>query len=304
MSFSKQLKRGLTVFLTRTLVIFLNIIPRRVGIAIFNWLGLAAWWLDVKDRQRINRHLTLVYGHHLTESKKREIGRLFFVNSARNFVDVVRMQRHYRKQIAGLIDAEGLEYFDRAYKAGKGLIGITGHIGNFELLAVYLAAQGYAIGVIGRKLYDERMDNLLVGNRESLGLTNFYTTDSPRRMLKWLNDGHAIGVLMDTDSHRVSSMLVPSFNRLSYTPVGHIRLALRTGAALVPLFCIRQPGDRYQVVIKPPIEYDPGTGSEEDIRRVTLQCNRVIDQFIDEHRDQWIWLHNRWHTSPEAAANY
>jgi KDO2-lipid IV(A) lauroyltransferase len=304
MPFSKQLKRGLTVFLTRTLVIFLNIIPRRVGIFIFNWIGLAAWWLDVKDRQRINRHLTLVYGNNLTESKKREIGRSFFVNSARNFVDVVRMQRHYRTQIAGLIDAEGMAYFDQAYKAGKGLIGITGHIGNFELLAVYLAAQGYAIGVIGRKLYDERMDNLLVGNRESLGLTNFYTTDSPRRMLKWLNDGRAIGVLMDTDSHRVSSMLVPSFNRLSYTPVGHIRLALRTGAALVPLFCIRQPGDRYKVVIKPPIEYDPGTGSEEDIRRVTLQCNQVIDQFIDEHRDQWIWLHNRWHTSPEAAANY
>ena len=304
MSALKQLKRSLTVVITRSLVIVLNIIPRSFGIFMFSWIGLVAWRLDAKDRHRIRRHLTMVYGDKLSAARKERIGRTFFINSAKNFVDFVRMQRYYKSEIADLIDVEGLEHFDRAHKKGKGIIGISGHIGNFELMAVFLAAQGYPIGVIGRRMYDDRMDQLLVGNREALGLTNFYTTDSPRRLLKWLAEGNVIGVLMDTDSFRVRSMLVPSFGRLSYTPVGHIMLAIRTGAELVPSFCVRTENNRYKLVFKPPIKYDPGSGTDEDIYRITLQCNQVIDKFIDEHPDQWIWLHNRWHTSPEDAANY
>lgn len=300
----KQLKRGLIVIIVRSMVRLVNLIPRRLGIFIFSWLGLLGWWLDAKDRHRIRRHLGLVYKDSLSTVEKDRIGRSFFVNSARNLVDVVRLQRHYQSEIADLIEVEGLENFDRAYKRGNGLIGISAHIGNFEMMGVFLASQGYSIGVIGRRMYDDRMDRLLVGNREALGLKNFYTTESPRKVLRWLADGKAIGVLMDTDSMRVRSRLLPSFNRLSYTPVGHIQMAFRTKAALVPSFCIRIENDRYKVIFQPALEYDPGRGSEADINRVARQCNRVIDKFIDEHRDQWIWIHNRWHTSPEAAANY
>lgn len=304
MSALKQLKRSLTVNFIRSMALFVNLIPRRIGLFIFSWLGLLAWWLDIKDRHRIRRHLSLVYKDGLSTSEKDKIGRAFFVNTAKNLVDLVRMRRYYKSEIANLIEVEGLEHFDRAYKKGNGLFGISAHIGNFEMTGAFLAAQGYSIGVIGRRMYDDRMDELLVDNREALGLKNFYTTDSPRKIMRWLADGKAVGVLMDTDSMRVRSMLVPSFNRLSYTPVGHIQLAFRTKAELVPSFCIRTENNRFKVLFKPPIEYDPGSGSEADIARVAGQCNRVIDQFILEHPDQWIWLHNRWHTSPEAAANY
>lgn len=192
--------------------------------------------------------------------------------------------------------------FDAAYKRGKGLIGITGHIGNFELLAVYLANLGYRIAVIGREIYDVRLDNILVGNRESLGITNFATTETPRKVLSWLKAGGVLGVLIDTDSIRVRGEFVPFFGRLANTPIGQSLLGLKAGAAFVPAACLRTDDNRYRVVIKPEVRIQSSGNVEEDAYRMTAECTRALEELIEENKSQWIWLHNRWHTRPENTA--
>lgn len=297
----KKLKRSTVYGGTRLFISLCNRVPRRVAVFVAGWLGLAAWKLLPRDRYRAHRHLWLVYGDRLSWSQRENLGRTMFVNFGRNLADMARMRRHYASEIRPLVTVEGLEHFDAAYRQGKGVIGITGHIGNFELMGVHVASLGYDIAVIGRKMYDARLDQLLVENRRALGLTNFATTDSPHKVLSWLRSGRAIGVLIDTDSRRVRSMFMPAFGRLSNTPVGQSIIGLRAGAAFVPMACLRCGGGRYRIVIRPQVEITASGDLQADVRRLTLLCTKALEEIIHCHRDQWIWLHNRWRTPAGIA---
>lgn len=302
MRLAKRLKRDAVWAVARFFDRLLNILPRSTAVAIGGWIGLTAWAILPRDRYRINRHLEMIYKDKLTDHERRQIAQNFFINSGKNLVDVVRIKRHFASELKSLVTVEGLEHIDRGYRAGRGVIGITGHLGNFELLAAYISGLGYHAGVIGRELPDSRLDRWLVANREAAGLRNFPTTESPRHILAWLKEGKILGVLIDTDSIRRRGVFVPAFGRLSYTAVGQTLLGIRTGAAFVPIACVREPGDRYKIVILPEVEYDRNLPEEELLVSVTAKCTKALEEIIDRYRDQWIWLHNRWHTRPEQTS--
>lgn len=296
MKLSKKIRRSAAYRITQFLILFFNRLPRSVAIYIGSWLALGAWMVLARERHKSRRHLNLVYRDSLSERDKEIICRDFFVNSGRNGVDAIRLRRHFTTQLRPIIEAEGMEYLRAAYRQGKGLIAITGHIGNFELLAAYIQSEGYSLAVIGRELYHGGLDRLLVSNREAVGVTNIYTTDSPRRAVSWLRQGKVLGVLIDTDSSRVRGMFIPAFGRWSNTPVGQSVLGLKTGAAFVPLACLRTGHNRYKVIIKPEVEIVPSGDFDTDVYNITLKCTRVLEEIIRQYPDQYIWNHNRWRT--------
>ncbi len=296
--FPKKFRRDLMYSLVKLVMGIFNAIPRDTAVFIGASLGLAASLVQKKDMHKAQRHLLLTMSDEVTPKQAASIARTMFINFGKNFADVVRMGRTFESQIRPLIKVDGIEHFDKVYNRGKGVIGVTGHIGNFELLAAYFANAGYKSAAIGRELYDKRLNELLVSNRESIGLTNIYTDDSPRKILKILHDGFVLGVLMDTDSFRVRSELIPFFGRLSNTPVGQSVLGLKTGAGFVPVACLRD-GKGYKIVIKPEVIIERTDNFDRDLYNVTRECNRALEQIIREHKDQWIWLHNRWHTRPK-----
>lgn len=277
-------------------------LPRSCALAIGSYIGLTAWSLLPRDRHRITRHLTLTFGDKLSPEERHNIGRDIYVGLGKNLVDFIRQPDHYHSELKPLISVEGLDHFDRAYQRGKGVITVAGHIGNFELLAAYFASLEYRTAAIFRQMFDDQLNDMLVRRRESAGLTSIATTDSPRKIFKWLTDGGALGVLMDTDSHRVRSMLVPSMGRLANTPVGHVMMGLKTGAAFVPMACLRTPDDRYRVIVRPEIVPVRTEDFEADVRHMAGRCNAAIDRIIIENPTQWIWFHNRWHTRSESQA--
>jgi KDO2-lipid IV(A) lauroyltransferase len=292
----KKTKRTAVYLLIRLVAWLVNVVPRRVAVYLGGWLGLAAWRLSVRERHKAVRHLTLVYGDQLTHRDKLAIGRSFFANSGKNVVDVLRFRKNFAREIKPLVEVEGMEHFVAAWHRNQGVIGVTGHIGNFELLAAFIQSEGYDSAVIGRELYDPRLSRLLIENREAVGLTTIATTDSPKRVIGWLRGGKALGVLIDTDSHRVRGEFIPAFGRWSYTPVGQTILGLKTGAAFVPMACLRTPEDRYRLVIRPEIRIEPSGNFDADVYNVTLKCTRALEEIIREHPDQWPWQHNRWRT--------
>jgi len=302
MKLRKKIKRDAVYGLTRVMFWLLNTVPRACALFLGCFFGLAAWHLLKREQHRTYRHLTLVFSERLTSDEKRIVGRAFFVNSGKNLADVIRFKKHFATELKDLVDIEGLENFDAAYRRGKGVFGVTGHIGNFELLPVYVASLGYEIAVIGRRLYDQRLDELLVGNRRSFGITNIATTDSPRVMFRWLKGGGAVGVLIDNDSSRVRSMHIPAFNRLSNTPIGQAIIAFKTGAALVPMACLRTEDNRYRIIIRPEIQIDGNLTEKNWVYQSTLMCTRELESIILSCPQQWAWHHNRWRTPVENTS--
>nr|MBN2278609.1 hypothetical protein [candidate division Zixibacteria bacterium] len=294
----KKIKNNLVYYSAVIFIRIFNLIPRSMAISAGVGLGFLAYLVSGRDRAKARMTLKMVYGERLDNKMRRRIIRNLYINFGRNLIEVFRFKKFYRRQISSLIDVEGLEYFDRVYKRGKGVIAVTGHIGNFELLAVFFANSGYKAAVIGREMYDPRLNRLLVNNRESLGIINIDTRDSPRRILKVLKEGCALGVLIDTDSMRVRSEFVPAFGIPAYAPVGQSIIGLKTGAGFVPMACVRN-GRRYKIIIRPEVIIERSDDFKKDVYNITALCTRALDEIIDQHRDQWIWIHNRWHTRPK-----
>ncbi len=293
----KKIKNSAVYYFIGGIVFFFNFIPRSTAIFVGAMLGFWGYQIFRKDRYKADRHLRAAYGNALSQNERDRIIRQMFINFGKNAADVIRFRKYYRSEIMPLVAVEGLEHFDAVYNRGKGVIAVTGHIGNFELIAAHMAALEYKVAVIGREIYDKRLNSLLVSNREALGALNVDTKESVKKVVRLLKEGYALGALIDTDSIRVRTMFVPFFGRLSNTPVGQSLLGLKTGAGFVPLACLRI-GKRYKIIIKPEIMIERTDNLEKDMYNITRLCTEALESIIDEYREQWIWLHNRWQTRP------
>ncbi len=302
MRFGKLIKRSATYFLLKFLFFFLNLIPRKLALKLGSGIGNIAWKFAKKDRAQIDKNLSWVYKDQLTSDQREKIGRDFFINSGKNLIDVIRFKKHFHNEIKPMVTIEGIEYLDEAFKRGNGLIGLTGHIGNFELMAAYLSSLEYDMAAIAREMYDKRINELLVSNREAMGLTNISTTDSPIRIMKWLKKNKGLGVLIDTDSHRVKSEFIEWFGKPANTSVGQTILGLKAKTCFLPMACIRIDDNHYHIIIRPIID-TPLTGDISiDTIEITTAGVRELEKIINDYKSQWIWLHDRWHNQPEKTA--
>lgn len=294
----KRLKNWLLFRLITTLISFLNLLPRNIAISVAGLLGKSAYAIIRDARRRTFRNLRLAFGNEFDQRKLRRLGSRVFANVGKNVVDAVRLRKMRWEDIEAITEIEGLEHFDRAYRLGKGVIALTGHIGNFELLAAWFSLRGYDVSVIGRELYDPRLDQLLLKNRESAGVENIPTTAGVKPIIKALKTGRALGVLGDQDSSRVRGVFVDFFGRPARTPVGPILLPYKTGSPIIPMAIVRNGKNRYKIIVKPEVKLTFSDDREKDVVEVTQRCTKVLESIVREYPDQWLWMHDRWKSKP------
>jgi KDO2-lipid IV(A) lauroyltransferase len=295
----KRIKNWFLYKLITSIISLLNLLPRDIAISVGATLGRLAYLLIRDARRRTQRNLRVAFGNQLDDRYIRKLARRIFENVGRNVADAVRLKKLKWEDVERITGIEGLEYFDEAYRAGKGVIGFTGHIGNFELMAAYFSLRGYKLSVIGREVYDPRLDRLLVENRESVGLENIPTSAGVKPILKVLRAGKFLGVLADQDSSRVRGVFVNFFGRTARTPVGPALLAYKTGSPIIPMAIVRKDGNRYKIIIKPQVQLAFSEDREKDILDVTQRCTDVLESIIREYPDQWLWMHDRWKSKPQ-----
>ncbi len=299
-----MLKRSIKFRIIQSLRWTLRETPREISRFGGALLGLVLYRIQKRDSFRACRNIKIAYGPGVSARGARSIARQAFVNAGLNAADVVRMETKYPGEIASLIDVEGLEFFEKAYQHGRGVIAPTGHIGNFELLAAFCARNGYKTAVVGRELYDKRVDEMLIGIRRANNVVNISTTEV-RKFIRALRNGYAVGVLIDTDSQRVRSGYVESYGRLAYTPLGQTIIGMKLGASFAPLVC-RRIGRRY--LLKFFEEMYPGKFPNTSHGRLiaaldlTWRFRKLLDAEVDRDPAQWTWTHNRWNSQPDPRS--
>lgn len=296
---ANRFKNNLIYWGARGLLRAINILPRKLALFLGETLGSLAYLIVRKERHRSITNLDRAFGKEFSYRRKKEIARGCFITFGRSIMEAMRMRKHYHRQIKQNIEVIGEENLRRAYDRGNGVVTITGHIGNFELLAAWSAQAGYKSAALGRELYDKRLDKMLIANRTDLGLVNVRSDDSPRTILRTLKDGYILGILIDTDSFRVAGELTPFFGRPAKTPIGPTQLGLMAGAAFVPVFCLSFPGGKYKLIVGEELVPDSRERTRENVYRITCQMTNVIEDIVRQYPDQWIWMHDRWHTKPE-----
>lgn len=234
-------------------------------------------------------------------AKARGLARACFEEMACNLCDLIRMGNWSKEFIGRIVDIEGLEHFVKAYEKGRGVLALTGHIGNFELLAAWFSYyKEVKVSVIGRELYDRRLDRMLVEQRRKFKLENIPTTASPMALVKAFRDGRAVGVLLDQDSSKIAGYYVDFFGKKANTAAGPVFIARKTGTPIVPMAIYRKNENRFLIKVLPPLELNWTDDRDTDMLMALEKCNRALEELILYDPTQWVWIHNRWRNRPSG----
>lgn len=300
---SRRIKNDILFVLIRGLVFIIEKLPRDLALKLAGMMGEIAAIIDVKERRLAEENLRRAYGHKWSESRIRLVARECFVKIALNTADVIQSRSWTAEDIRRLVDTEGMEHFDEALSRGKGLVAVTGHIGNFELMAAWFSSvKKISLSVIGRRLYDDRLDALVVENRERFGMENIPSDAPAKRVLSALKSNRVLGVLIDLDSSRIAGEFVPFFGTPARTPSGPIAIGRQSRSPAVPLAMFRTADDRYKIKILPMIEIPRTSDRDADVMETLKRCNRALEELIDYDPTQWVWIHNRWKSKPVDIA--
>jgi len=279
--------------LIRTLIACTRVLPRRAGLSLFSFLGAVAFRAYRRDRERAIRNLGLAF----PESDPMILAALArgsFMALARNAYEALRLTYLPKERILGLCSVEGEEHLWEACHSGRGVIALTGHIGCWELLAVYFASKGYKVNVVYRDQRDKRLDEMIVGMRRRHGIASIPRGTSAVSAFRVLKRGEILAMLIDQNID-VDGVFVPFFGVPAHTPRGAAAFALRSGAPIVPLAIHLQPDGCHHITVLPALEPPPEELSEgERIDEYTQRCSLAVESLIRMYPQQWVWFHDRW----------
>ncbi len=294
---TKKLKRNFEVLAFNGLMFLARSLPRGSGLRLFSTIGLTAGRLFGEDRKRALDNLALAFPE--TPRPVREaLAKAVFKTMGKNFFEFLNLEGSSGERLGKLVfRVEGQERLDEAIALGRGVIVITGHIGCWELLAGYYATRGHTVSVVGRELWEKRLNERLLRIRRSLGYRTIDRDSGGKEMIRALRDKHVLAVLIDQHT-RVSGIYVPFFNRPAYTPVGVAKLALATGAPVLPVAIYIKHDGRHEIRILPPVEV-PGaaSGREKQVEELTRRCSAAVEELVRYDPKQWVWFHDRWRAS-------
>ena len=266
--------------------------------ALGRWLGNLAFYLIVRHRRAAIRNVNLIYAKEKSEKELREIIRRTFIHASCFGWEALYLYSHdlTGKDAEELVKkVEGLQHLKKAASYGKGVIGLTAHLGNFILLGRKLESLGFPNTAIMRQMKDSKLDSMLATIKSEFGqrwIPKLPVSRAIRESIAWLREGKLLIMYMDQRSGRgvtVDFMGIPT-----PTPTGSAVFALKTGAAVLPIVNV-QDGDGFcKLIVGEEVPVVKTGRQQKDVLINTATFNKVIEKYIRLYPDQWFWFHNRW----------
>lgn len=207
--------------------------------------------------------------------------------------------KYTSERIKQIVVIDGAENFAEAQRRGRGVLFLTGHMSAWELAPFAHALYGHPLHFLVRPIANRRVDALINGYRCLSGNRPIEKNRSARAILKVLGDGGTVGILSDHNTSLDEGVFVDFFGIPASTTSGLARIALRTGAAVVPGFLRWDHAlQKYRLGFDSAVELARSNDEEADVRENTQRFTRVIENYVRAHPDQWLWVHKRWKTRP------
>lgn len=203
-----------------------------------------------------------------------------------------------RDKLLAMVDGEQAQkLLDLEASTEKGILFITGHLGNFELLAHYTGLRcrkgGYVVARRGNnRLIDEK---IVTPMRESFGNKVAYKHRALPRIAQALKKGEHAGLLVDIKANRGEGIPISFFGKETLALKSSAFLQIKLGVPVAPLTLVRTDSGRYRLIVSDPILWqDNGKPLDEQIAELTQIHQAAIERLIRQTPEQWFWMHNRW----------
>lgn len=278
--------------------------PRRWAEAIACRLADAYSRRVPQDRRAVRENLKVLMGaSEVPDTQVREV----FRNFGRYLVDFFRTGVLTPQRLPGLVRIEGLEHVREAMARGRGVVGVTAHLGNYELAGVVLAFSGVPVEVVVYPHQDPWVDHFFTRQREGAGLRVIPVRKGNLRLffdrcLKTLQEGRFLGFVCDRDFFG-SGIPVPFFGRTLQVPAGPAFMSLRTGAPIVPVFLVREPDGSYRFFCETPLappktDWSDRACREAAVRELTARITERLAAAVGRYPTQWYLFQEFWRPGP------
>jgi len=224
-----------------------------------------------------------------------------YAHFASVLLEILWMEGRPPSELLAITEIEGLEHLKRALARGRGVVSPIAHLGNWELQGVTTAPLIGSSAVIARPLDNPTLDRRLVSFRTSTGNVVIYKRKALAQVLQTLREKRLVAIMLDQNVQARDGVFVRFFGRPACTTTVAAALAIKTGCAIVPAHCVRRSDGRYRMQYGPEVEWTSCGRRDEDILALTQQLTSVIEGWVRETPEQWLWLHRRWKTSPSPS---
>ncbi|MFM9874718.1 MAG: lysophospholipid acyltransferase family protein [Fimbriimonadaceae bacterium] len=250
--------------------------------------GRIMWRFAGKRRKRTIDNLKLAFPEK-SQSEIEKIGQGVFIHFGRISTDFLAGAHRSQQEFEDSTTIIGREYLDSALAAGKGVLLITGHYGNWERASAWSSLVGYKLNVIARDADDQGVNTIVNDLRRKPGTTVIPRGQAARQVLQKLRANEIVGILPDQNA---SDIFIPFFGHPAGTALGPGVFHQRTGATIVPVVCVYDSTNHYTLTFFPPLE--PILPEDTPGEGLMRAIHTWLEERIREHPDQWLWMHDRW----------
>ena len=284
----------------RGLVGCIGALPRRVARATGAAIGTAAWACLGRLRHVGNRNLELAFPQK-SPKERGTILRSVYRSLGWEIGEFCKMRSYTPEQASKFIRYDGLEHYLAAREKGHGVLVLTGHLGAWELSSFYHSLMGYPMSLVIRRLDNPLVDQFVNQIRCLHGNRVIHKDDFARGLLTSMSHGDTVGILMDTNMTPPQGVFVPFFGVEACTASGLARVALHSGAAVLPGFLVWEAVEQKYILHFGSELTLVRTGDQaRDIVSNTALFTATIEAYVRRYPEQWLWVHRRWKTRPQG----
>lgn len=291
----KRISQISLILLTRFIRLVARLMPYRVGVLAGGLIGILAFYLLPRERHRALAHLTQVYVDK-DRSWIRKTAQGCFVHLGKSLLEIMLMSPGRASNVVAI---QGLENLQNALDKGRGVVFVTGHIGNWELMAHAVAVKNYPISVVAAPIEPKQVNDMIVRLRAELGVRTILRSrpGATKELIRVFKENRVLGILIDQDTD-VESVFVDFLGRPAWTPTAAASMALKFGAPVIFGFINRDKNDQHRVTIEGPLELIRTGNTEKDIINNTAMLSKKLGDCILNNPEQWVWMHRRWRRQP------
>lgn len=285
---------NILIFVIKSFQQILRVLPEKAQLYTGKFIGRLAFIL-LRSRKKIalsNVKRALI---DLSDEGIKATVKSNFEKLGINIVEFLLMPFIRDGQIPERFTVEGREFFEEALHKGKGAIALGFHFGNWEVTGIISKLLGHDIVALARPLKKQvLLNNFLNRLRGSTGLTIIVNENTGKEVMKLLKENKIVAILGDQREKRSRGVFVELFGTKVPTSKGTAMIAMKTGAAVIPVYAVRKGFLRYAFVCGNPIEMERAGNIKELIEKNTRKINAFLETIIKQYPDEWFWVHRRW----------
>jgi phosphatidylinositol dimannoside acyltransferase len=278
----------------RLSVVVASLLPMRLGYFLAECGGYALFLLSARRRSIIGNNIRRVLDVEMDERRVRRKVCCVFKNMAKNYFDMTKLSQLRFQNLEGSVTIEGWHHLAKAVTDARGTIIASAHLGNFEIAAQFLAARGIKMAIFVEAFDSTAFLRNIAVLRQRNGCRIIpVNIGAMRDGLQILRDGGTVVIVCDRDIQG-NGLKVKFFGEETTLPSGAVSLALRTGATIVPLFCVRKSSNRSAIYVEPPIRL-VDTGNRSHVVKANMErLAAIMERYIRQYPEQWVVLEPVW----------